>query len=160
MSTKPNKLKKGLLLSTAALILSTPVCMAQSALASTGGSSSFVKNQSQPQLQTALAKLQQILPKTSQGLRLLSSNTLPSDTEISSLETILESQPDSFYIIDKKLKVNILDSTITLTGHKLNQSTWIVPGDSVGDHYIISHNLSKKDIFDTLEYLYHILSNN
>jgi hypothetical protein len=80
------------------------------------------------------------------------------DINLVSLESILESQPDSFYIIDKKLKVNILDSTITLTGHKLNKTTWIVPEDSVGDHYIITNTLSKKDIFDTLEYLYHIFS--
>ncbi len=82
------------------------------------------------------------------------------DVDLVSLETILESQPDSFYIIDKKLKVNILDSSITLTGNKLNKTTWIVPEDSIGDHYIITNTLSKKDIFDTLEYLYHILSNN
>ena len=64
----------------------------------------------------------------------------------------------SFYIVDNKFLVNMLDNTITLTGYKINNTTWILPKDGRGDGFIITHTLSKESMLTAIEYLYHILS--
>jgi chromosome segregation ATPase len=108
--------RKGLLLSTATLILSTPVCMAQSAIASTGGfSSSFVKAQSPFQEQTAISKLQQILPKTNQGLLSRPYSSIPSANDISDLESILSTYKEEVQSIQKEI------SNLTQPSEDLNR---------------------------------------
>lgn len=79
-------IKKAPLIFTTALLVGFPLCLGQAALAST---SSFGLDRLQDQSQTALGTLKQSQPKSYQGSRLLSSTSLPSESEISSLESIL-----------------------------------------------------------------------
>ena len=79
---------KGPLLFTAALIFATPLCLAQSAMASTYETSSFGLLQSPNPAQTALRSQLSNQPKSYLNLRLLSSSA-PSASNIDNLESTL-----------------------------------------------------------------------
>lgn len=81
-----NSIKKAPLIFTTALLIGYPLCLGQAALAST---SSFGLHSQQDQSRTALNTRSQSLPKNYLDLRLHSLSTLPSDTQISNLESIL-----------------------------------------------------------------------
>lgn len=78
--------RKAPLIITTALLITSPICLAEAAIAST---SSFGLDRLQYQSQIAQGTLKQSQPKSYQGSRLLSSTSLPSESEISSLESIL-----------------------------------------------------------------------
>lgn len=92
-------IRKAPLIFTTALIFAYPVCLAEQALGST---SSFGKSQAQYLQQTVLGTHSQIQPKSYPGLRLLSSSSLPSESQIQSLESILSRYKTNFVTLEEK----------------------------------------------------------
>ena len=59
-------------------------------------------------------------------------------------------------IVNKRLSINTNTSSITITGHKINDSTYIVKRDGTGDIFIIDYKCSNENVLTAIEYLYHM----
>ena len=59
-------------------------------------------------------------------------------------------------IVDRSLTVNTEANSMTITGHKINESTFIVKRDGTGDIFIMDYKCSNDNILRGIEYLYHM----
>jgi hypothetical protein len=71
-------------------------------------------------------------------------------------EVVSEKSSSNITIINRVLKVNTVDKTISIIGHMINNSTYIVKKDCTGDIMWIKYKCSDEDIFIAIEYLYHM----
>jgi hypothetical protein len=59
-------------------------------------------------------------------------------------------------IVDRSLTINTNTNSMTITGHKINDSTFIVKRDGTGDIFILTYKCPESNILTGLEYLYHM----
>ena len=77
--------------------------------------------------------------------------------DINKLKEIIDTKQLGYIqIVDKRLILNTNTESITIVGHKINESTYIVKRDGPGDIFILSYKCSDKNILTGIEYLYHM----
>ena len=59
-------------------------------------------------------------------------------------------------IVDRSLTVNTDANSMTIVGHKINETTFIVKRDGTGDIFIMTYKCSNSNILTGIEYLYHM----
>ncbi len=65
----------------------------------------------------------------------------------------------NIHIVKNCLIINTVEKTMTIVGHKLNMSTYIIGNNKLGDIFIMKYKCSEKDILTAMEYLYHMYKN-
>ena len=74
-------------------------------------------------------------------------------------EAINTKQLGYVQIVNKSLTINTNTNFMTIIGHKINDSTYIVKRDGTGDIFILTYKCSDTDILTAIEYLYHMYKN-
>jgi hypothetical protein len=62
-------------------------------------------------------------------------------------------------IVDKILNINTDSKTITICGHQINSSTYIITQYRSSDITLIQYKCSDSNILTAIEYLYHMYKN-
>ena len=62
----------------------------------------------------------------------------------------------NIHIVNKSLRINTLDNVITIIGHKINDSTYMVKRDGTGDIMLLTYKCSNTTVLTAIEYLYHM----
>ena len=71
-------------------------------------------------------------------------------------EVAMTKQMGHIQIVDRSLTINTNTHSMTITGHKINESTFIVKRDGTGDIFIMDYKCSNDNILRGIEYLYHM----
>jgi hypothetical protein len=71
-------------------------------------------------------------------------------------EVAMTKQLGYIQIVNRSLTINTDAKFMTITGHKINNSTYIVKRDGSGDVFILTYNCPDSNILSGLEYLYHM----
>jgi hypothetical protein len=74
-------------------------------------------------------------------------------------EAIKTKNYDRIDIVPNIFSINTVESTMTIVGHKINDSIYIVNKAGKGDIMIINYNCKKQNIITGIEYLYHMYKN-
>jgi hypothetical protein len=73
-------------------------------------------------------------------------------------ETIKTANYENIVIIPNVLSINTKNNTITIIGHRINNSTWLVTKAGKGKIYINNYSCSNDTIIEGIKYIYHILN--
>lgn len=77
--------------------------------------------------------------------------------DIKHIEEVIKSNTyDKIIIVPHILTINVSESSIYLTGSKINSTTYIINKQGRGDIYLFNYNCSKQNIITGLEHLYHM----
>ena len=92
------------------------------------------------------------------GLNIIFEDLAMLDIEV--LEEVVKTKElGNIKIISNCLIINTAEKTMTIVGHKLNMSTYIIGNNKMGDIHIMKYKCSDKDILTAMEYLYHMYKN-
>jgi hypothetical protein len=69
-------------------------------------------------------------------------------------EVAMTKQLGQIQIVDRSLSINTNTNSMTIVGHKINDSTFIVKRDGTGDIFILTYKCPESNILTGLEYLY------
>ena len=71
-------------------------------------------------------------------------------------EIVKTKQLGRIEIVDKSLTMNTDTKSITIIGHKINETTFIVKRDGSGDIFIMTYKCSDENVLTAVEYMYHM----
>jgi hypothetical protein len=74
-------------------------------------------------------------------------------------EVLTTKKYSNINLVNNALSINTNKKTITIVGHKINNSTFIVNREGRGDITICNYNCSDETIISGIEYLYHMYKN-
>lgn len=76
------------------------------------------------------------------------------------LDTVIKTKSyDKVDLIPNIITINTLEKTITLIGSRLNDTTYIIQKNGLGDRFVIPYDFSHDTIVTGLEYFYHMYKN-
>ncbi len=77
--------------------------------------------------------------------------------DIKHIEDVIKSLTyDKLSIVPGILTINTTNNTISLTGNKINSTTYMINKQGRGDILFITYNIPTQNIITCLEHLYHI----
>jgi hypothetical protein len=66
---------------------------------------------------------------------------------------------DNVDLIPNIVTINTIEQTITLVGSKINDTTYIIQKNGLGDKFVLSYDFSRDTVITGIEYLYHMYKN-
>jgi len=78
---------------------------------------------------------------------------------VSALQAFLESPTESVVIMPGVLRINLTTKQIIITGHHIDNHTYLISKCGNTDHICIPYNCDNSVIITAIEYLYHMLGN-
>lgn len=73
------------------------------------------------------------------------------------LKEVVKTKELGIIQITNSLRINTDTKSMTIIGHKMNDSMYIVKRDGTGDMFILTYKCSNTDIVTGIEYLYHMV---
>jgi hypothetical protein len=80
--------------------------------------------------------------------------------DINNLSEVINTKKyDKIDIVPTIFSINTVEKTMTITGHKINDRTYIINKTGKGDIMFVNYNCEKETVVKGIDYLYHMTNN-